>query len=266
MKEFSSKCKPTRPVLRYHGGKWRIAPWIISFFPHHERYVEPFGGAASVLLRKTPCNHEVYNDLDDELVNLFQVLREKGKRLTEQIRLTPFSRKEFDNCFLPGGDSIERARKAIFRSMAGYGTAGFNHKTGFSVAAKTRTGGRSHEWINFVDAIPAIVDRLKPVIIEHRPAIDVMKYHDSEVTLHYVDPPYLMSTRDAGTDYKHELNDEQHVELAECLHSLKGHVLVSGYSSPLYDRLFKGWSSHEIKTRAQSLAPRLERLWIKPRS
>lgn len=268
VKDFSPKTnpnpKPTRPILRYHGGKWRIAPWITSFFPDHDRYVEPFGGAASVLLRKEPCNHEVYNDLDDELVNLFRVLRERGPELIEQLRLTPYSRTEFDRAFQPCEDPLEQARRAVFRSAAGFGTAGFNRKTGFSVAAKTRTGGRTYEWINLAEAVPAIVTRLKTVIIENRPALDVMKYHDSERTLFYVDPPYMLCTRDAGSDYKHEMTDDDHQQLGECVRSLKGQVILNGYDSPLYADMFSGWKKHTRETRCQSLASRTECLWIKP--
>lgn len=31
-------------IVRYHGGKVRMAPKIVGLFPAHECYVEPFGG------------------------------------------------------------------------------------------------------------------------------------------------------------------------------------------------------------------------------
>lgn len=91
----------TRPVLRYHGGKFRLREWVINFFPPHDVYVEPFGGAASVLLAKYPSRIEVYNDLSSDVVNLFRVLREPctANRLRELLELTPFSREEFMSCW-----------------------------------------------------------------------------------------------------------------------------------------------------------------------
>lgn len=43
---------PAHPALRYYGGKWLLADWIIQYFPQHWIYVEACGGAASVLLKK----------------------------------------------------------------------------------------------------------------------------------------------------------------------------------------------------------------------
>jgi DNA adenine methylase len=86
-----------RPVMRYHGGKWRIASWIISHFPIHETYVEPFLGAASVLLQKTSSRVEVGNDLYGRVVNLFRVIRdpETAVDLQRRLRLTMYSHEEY---------------------------------------------------------------------------------------------------------------------------------------------------------------------------
>src|SRR3546814_11233898 len=52
-----------RPVVRWHGGKWRLAAWVISFFPRHVTYVEPFGGGPPGILPKAPAKAELYHDL-----------------------------------------------------------------------------------------------------------------------------------------------------------------------------------------------------------
>lgn len=108
-----------RPALRYHGGKFRIAQWIINQFPEHLCYVEPFGGGGSVLLRKSPAKIEVYNDLNGGVVNFFRVLRERPADLIAAIELTPYSRKEFIQAQEPCDDPLERARRFYVWSWQG---------------------------------------------------------------------------------------------------------------------------------------------------
>jgi hypothetical protein len=114
----------TRPAVRWYGGKFRLAPWIIAHCPPHRIYVEPFGGGGSVLLRKPRAYAEVYNDLDDWIVNLFKVLRDRTKstRLIELLRLTPFARVEFEEADTATSDDVENARRLIVRAFMGFGS------------------------------------------------------------------------------------------------------------------------------------------------
>src|ERR1700736_893280 len=87
--------KSLRPPVKWHGGKFYLCHRIIEQFPQHHTYVEPFGGAASVLLNKPPAVVEVYNDLDQRITRLFRVLRDNGQELHRRLSLTPYSEIEF---------------------------------------------------------------------------------------------------------------------------------------------------------------------------
>lgn len=270
---------PTRPVLRWHGGKWKLAPWIIDHFPAHRIYVEPFGGAASVLVRKERAYAEIYNDLDEQVVGLFRVLRdrEQSARLCELLRLTPFARSEFREAYEQTDDTVEASRRLIIRSYMGFGSnahasqAKGHRSTGFRANSNRSGTTPAADWRNYPEALDAIVDRLRGVIVENRPAIDVMAKHDSPQTLHYVDPPYVHDTRAPSGKidlknrmYAHELTDHDHEELLEFLQELRGMVVLSGYAHPIYDRALRSWKRVEKKTFADGARERTEVLWINP--
>ncbi len=254
---------PTRPLVRYHGGKWILAPWIIEHFPAHRCYVEPFGGGGSVLLRKPRSYAEVYNDLDGEMVNLFRVVRDSGENLRRLLELTPFSRVDFRESYEASSDPLEQARRTVVRSFMGFGSNSHNKNTGFRSNSNRSGTTPAHDWRNYPGALGAIIERLRGVVIENRDAVEVMRTHDAETTLHYVDPPYVAATRDKGGDYRHEMTDEQHRALAAALSELKGAVIVSGYPSPLYDELFAGWQRVERRALADGAAERTEVLWLR---
>lgn len=254
----------TRPVVRWHGGKWKLAPWIISYFPKHRIYVEPFGGGASVLLRKERSYAEVYNDLDDAVVNLFRVLRsDESDRLVRALKLTPFSRKEFIDAYDTSDDPVEWARQLIIRSFMGFGSNGHSRITGFRANSNRSGTTPAHDWANYASAIEGIIERLSGVVIEHRDACDVMAAHDGPQTLHYVDPPYVFETRaDLQKDYAHELSDSDHLKLLDFVRGLAGKVIISGYPSEIYDGALASWSRIERPAFADGARPRTEVLWM----
>jgi DNA adenine methylase len=187
-----------RPVLRYHGGKWLLAPWIISHFGPHRVYVEPFGGAASVLMRKKRSHVEIYNDQWETVVNVFRVLRDpvKAAELARMLHLTPFARDEFEEISaldLAELSDVERARCTVLRSLAGFGSASTNgaHVTGFRANSAASSTTPAIDWANYPAHISRFVQRLKGVVIENRNAVDVIRQHDSRSTLFYLDPPIL---------------------------------------------------------------------------
>ena len=261
--------KISRPLLRYHGGKWLLAPWIISHFPSHKIYVEPFGGAGSVLLRKDRSRCEVWNDLDEEVVNLFRVLRDKNsaRQLCDLLELTPFARTEFEKAYEPSDDPIERARRLVVRSFMGFGSSAGSrrNRTGFRAASKD--SGRPHalDWTNLPESAWLVTERLKGVTIEHRDALEIIKQQDHLETLFYVDPPYLQTTRPNSSkrQYRFELGPQEHRALARLLHGVKGKVLLSGYASELYDNeLYNDWRREEKISWANGQSGRVERLEV----
>jgi DNA adenine methylase len=255
----------TRPALRYHGGKFRLAPKLIAIFPEHRVYTEAFGGGGSVLLCKPRCYAEIYNDLDGEVVNVFRVLqnRKKAAELERLLRVTPFAREEFLLSYKSAQSEVERARRTIIRSFMGFGSdsisrmkatrAGFNTRlssvmsTGFRWNSNRSGTTAATDWARYPQQVQIFCERLQGVTIEQRDATDILTKMDREDCLHYVDPPYPMSVRRIGNGtspehrYRHEMTDEDHLKLAKTLRCLRGMVVISSYLSPLYERLYAGW-------------------------
>lgn len=247
-------------LVRYHGGKVRIADKIVGLFPAHDCYVEPFGGGAAVLLAKPRCKLEVYNDLDGEVVNLFRVIREGAEELARAVSLTPWARDEQEQSYHPTENQVERARRFLVRSHFGHG-CGTHKKTGFRAAGWRQYKLPVHCWGDLPDVVMDAAARMSGVVIEQRPAIQVMEANDRPETVHYVDPPYLPETRDAGKDYAHEMTVDDHKTLIGCLRQLRGRVVLSGYASELYDSALHDWRRIELSALADGGRKRTEVLW-----
>jgi len=259
----------TRPALRYYGGKFRLAKWIIGQFPPHVCYVEPFGGAGSIILRKQPSYHEIYNDLDGEVVNFFRVLRERGDELIHEIELTPWSREEQRLSFIPSNDDLERARRLYVRAWQTHGGGRTQWKSGWRYQKGTARGSKIVDDWSHIKYLWAVIARLKQIQIENGDGLEVIKRFDREDTLYYVDPPYLADIRSLRwrkKAYTCEVDDSYHVKLGRLLNNIKGMAIISGKPCELYRDLYDGWKILQRTSPTDFGGNTVECLWISPKA
>lgn len=252
-----------RAVMKYPGSKWSIADWIISHFPEHHSYLEPFFGSGAVLFKKSRSNIETVNDLDDNVVNLFEWIKRDPERLAHEIYWTPYARAIYEEAFASvPQDSLEKAVNFYIRLNIGHGFRTNGKKVGWKNDVQGREKAyAAQDWINLPEKIMSAAERLRGVQIENRPAIDLIKRFNYSNVLIYADPPYVLSTRH-GKQYQHEMDDRQQADLLDVLLAHKGPVLLSGYDNKLYNDRLQGWHREEIECRSQVNTVKKEVLWM----
>ena len=252
-----------KAIFKYPGSKWSLAKWIISFFPEHHSYLEPFFGSGAVLFNKPRSNIETVNDLDGNVVNLFKWIRKDPERLAHEIYYIPYSRKVYDDAFssVPE-DSFDKAVNFYIRLNMGHGFRTNGEKVGWKNDVQGRERAyAAQNWCRLPEKIIQAAERLREVQIENRPAVEVMQRFNSPKVLVYLDPPYVLGTRH-GKQYRCEMDDTGHNDLLDAALAHKGPVLISGYDNPLYDDRLGSWHREETICYSQTASRKKEVLWM----
>lgn len=250
-----------QPVLKYPGAKWKHAAWITQYIPRSVTYLEPFFGSGAVFfnLPWTPKN-AVLNDLDNDIVNLFYVIRNDGEQLAALLEATPWARTEYELSFDRTDDTIERARRFIVRCWQAHGTK-TNVQTGWRNVGAAAGGSTVSLWKKLPKRVHAIIERLRDAEIENRPAVQVIeRYHRPDVAI-YADPPYVLTTR-TGKMYEYEMTDADHTALLNALDAHPGPVILSGYACDLYDNRLSEWHRVETRSISEKGGVRTEVIWL----
>lgn len=251
-----------KTLLRYPGSKWNLANRIVAMLPNHKSYLEPFFGSGAVLFNKTPSSIETVNDLNGDIVNLFEVIKKQPKRLCDELYFTPYSRQVYDAAFeTEPADEIEKALNFIIKSVMSHGFRTVE-KSGWKndINGRERAYAVKH-WNDLPEIVLEMTERLKQVQIEHRPALDLMGRFDKEDVCMYLDPPYILSTR-TRVQYSHEMSDADHEQLLDFCVNSKAKILLSGYDHWLYDEYLDGWNRYEFDATAEQGLKRKEILWV----
>lgn len=252
-----------KAIAKYPGSKWSIANWIISFFPEHHSYLEPFFGSGAVLFNKPRSNIETVNDLDGNVVNLFEWIKKEPERLAHEIYYTPYARQVYNETFtVVPEDSFEQAVNFYIRLNMGHGFRTNGEKVGWKNDIQGRERAyASQDWVHLPEKIMQAAERLRGVQIDNRPAIELMKRFNYPNVLIYLDPPYVLSTRH-GKQYRYEMDNEEQEELLSIALKHKGPVLISGYESHLYNSILCGWHKEGTTSYSQVCSKKKEVLWM----
>lgn len=270
----SRPSRQRRIVFGWYGGKFNHLDWLLPLLPEAHHYCEPFAGSGAVLLNRTPCPIETYNDIDGDVVTFFRVLRDHPDDLIRVIALTPFSREEFYEAIqsqrVTRGSctELERARRFYVRArQARTGLAQTATLGRWANCKTTSRGGMSgtiSRWCGGVETLNDVAQRLLGVQIENRPAMDVIRGYDGPTTFFYCDPPYLHQTRGDSHAYGFEMDETEHRELAAALGACRAKAAISGYRCPFMDLLFQGWRRFDAPEKHchSNKKPGQESLWM----
>lgn len=249
--------------MKYPGSKWSLANWIINLFPDHHSYLEPFFGSGAVLFNKNRSDIETVNDLDGNVVNLFEWIRKDPERIAHEIYFTPYARQVYENAFssFPSG-SLEKAVNFYIRLNMGHGFRTNGEKVGWKNDVQGRERAyAARDWCALPDKIIQAAERLRGVQIESRPAAELIPRFNYENVLIYCDPPYILETRH-GKQYRCEMEDGEHEALLDMLLKHKGYVVISGYDTALYNSALAHWNKFEKETYTQVMTKKKEVIWL----
>ncbi|AGM11658.1 AdoMet-MTase [Halovirus HCTV-5] len=252
----------------YFGSQYRSCSFILEHLPITKRYVEPFGGSATILCNRTKVEHETYNDVEKLVTDFFEVLRDDAEELIRKLELTPYSRNEFERAVELESDGIEKLEKIerarlffVLCEQGRYSRMFEARSKGEWARTITQIRGESpldiNKYRNKIEQLAVVAERFSDVQIENRDAIKLLEEYDAEETVFYLDPPYPVEVREnsEGAYGSNEFSDEDHEELLSVARNMDGYVGISSYDSQLYRTNLTGWNVYKDDAKTNQNGP-----------
>jgi DNA adenine methylase len=226
--------------ISYIGGKCRLSKQIISLFPEHKVYCEPFFGGGQVFFHKQPSPVEIVNDLDAEVASFFRVCQHHHQELVRYLRFTLASRQMFTWFrMLPPAALTDVQRAARFYFVLKNSFAGLRRNPTYHYHLAKTPGFNPSRIPEIFDAVHK---RLEKVQIECLPYQDILDKFDSTETLHYLDPPYW-----GRSLYAHNFSEADFRDMEQRLRRLKGKFVLSLNDLPEVRELFRNFEQKKIE-------------------
>lgn len=263
-------------AFNYFGGKFTWLEHLYRYFPNDFTHlVDLFAGSMSVSLNYPGNVVKTANEINSDITNFFEVLRDHEPELIRLLLLTPCSLQEYNNSWNAPefqnytADKIERARRFYVRVRQSFFGLGAQRRNKGWHMAKQQVNAKGGEtvsrWNNAIEKLHDVAEVIRSNFqitnLDYAECIDKIKF---DKCLFYCDPPYLAETRKSFNDYKFEFTTDDHIRLSEKLHNSNAMAMVSGYDSELYNDLYSDWTKIKFNPKMNNIRSSMvhEVIWI----
>ncbi len=254
--KLTKNSKTLKSCINWYGGKYYLSNSIISIFPTHNQYVEVFGGAGHILVKKKLVKENIYNDKNEGLTNFFNILKSPSKAniLKNMLELTPYHECEWTNCknWSLEVDKIERARMFYtFTMMSRSGNGGWSYTLNTDYIRNGISASVS-KWIGNIETnLISTSKKLRKIKIYNKDFRRIIPKYDLSNTLIYLDPPYIPDSRTYKNGYTHEMSYKDHIDLLKLLLSniTSANIVLSGFDDAKHTYAlleYNGWKRYLI--------------------
>lgn len=246
-------------AFNYFGGKFTWLEQLYAHFPHDFiHFVDVFAGSMCVSINYPGNVIKTANEINADITNFFEVLRNHESELIRLLLLTPCSELEYNNCWEFSDNKIEQARRFYVRVRQSFFGLGAQRRNKGWHMAKTQinaAGGETvSKWNNALEKLHEVAEVIRSNFqITNLDFMDCIEKIDFPKAFFYCDPPYPEETRASKNDYKFEFTTEKHIQLSDKLHSIEGLAMISSYNSNLYNELYKDWRKVEFPIKKNNI-------------
>lgn len=227
-------------IIPWVGGKRRLAKQLLSFFPEHKCYVEPFCGGAALFFKKDASKVEVINDINGELINLYRVVKNHLEEFVRQFKWALSSRQVFEWEKATPSEvltDIQRAARFYYLQHTAFGAKVEGQTFGTATTAPTGIN-----ILRLEETLSAAHLRMARTTIEHLGWAECIEKYDRPHTLFYLDPPYW-NTQGYGVNF----GLEQYDAIARLARSIQGKMIISVNDIPEMRQAFCGLHIDNVK-------------------
>lgn len=198
-------------ILRRLGNKSNIAQDIQKYFPKHEVYIELFFGAGGMFFNKPIAKRNILNDIDNDVFNLFMIIKNEPKELLSRLEITPFSDSLFEYWKKEQEeDKYWRAIRFIYLSNFGL----FGKQSSLQVSTRNHKKQAIKNYHNTIEFLKEISTAF--LNCDFRQALKQISFSEQQVnekTFIYADPPYLST----DNNYSDSFKEQDSIDLFDCL-------------------------------------------------